>query len=46
MRLFLNQRYPVSEELSRRGLYLPSGSGLTKKEIAYVAKTLKEIKHA
>ncbi|HEY8001685.1 MAG TPA: DegT/DnrJ/EryC1/StrS family aminotransferase [Solirubrobacterales bacterium] len=32
------QSYPVAEELGRTGLYLPSGSGLTEPEIAYVVR--------
>ena len=35
------RKYPVSERLGRCGLYLPSGSGLKPKEIAYIAKCLK-----
>lgn len=45
MNLFLNECYPVSEELSKKGLYLPSGSGLEEKEIKYIAKSIKEIKN-
>ncbi|HEY4104875.1 MAG TPA: DegT/DnrJ/EryC1/StrS family aminotransferase [Polyangiaceae bacterium] len=32
--------YPVTDELSRRGLYLPSSSGLTDTQIARIAETL------
>ena len=32
--------YPVTDELSRKGLYLPSGSGLTEEQIDRVASTL------
>ena len=35
-RLFLDQRYPVAERLSRRGLYLPSGLDLDLDTIQYV----------
>ena len=28
--------YPVAEDIARRGLYLPSGSGLKKREIEYI----------
>lgn len=34
---FYRQRFPVAEELCRKGLYLPSGPTLTKKDIEYVA---------
>ena len=36
---------PVADELSRKGLYLPSGVGLTKEQIEYVAGVIKEISH-
>jgi perosamine synthetase len=35
---FRGQRYPVAEELCRRGLYLPSGATLTEAEIDYVTE--------
>lgn len=31
--LFVGETYPVTERLARRGLYLPSGLGLTEREI-------------
>src|SRR5215475_8989968 len=34
--LFLNERYPVSERLARRGLYLPSGLALTRDQLSAV----------
>lgn len=34
------EEYPTAEELCRRGMYLPSGSGLTEEEIALVAGTI------
>ena len=40
MRLFNEESYPVAEELSSRGLYLPSGSGLTEAEIRHIATAL------
>jgi perosamine synthetase len=43
MGLFRGERYPVAEEFSQRGLYLPSGSGLTEEQIDYVCTTIKEI---
>jgi len=36
-------RYPVADDISRRGLYLPSGSGLKKKEIEYVCDCIRKI---
>lgn len=33
---FYRQRFPVAQELCRKGLYLPSGPTLTKKDIEYV----------
>ncbi|MBS3097441.1 DegT/DnrJ/EryC1/StrS family aminotransferase [Candidatus Woesearchaeota archaeon] len=36
--------YPVSEELSRKGLYLPSSSSLTKEQIKEVADALVSLK--
>jgi perosamine synthetase len=45
MGLFNNEEaYPVADELSQRGLYLPSSSGLTVEQISYICKTIKEIK--
>jgi perosamine synthetase len=41
---FQGQRYPVSEELCRRGLYLPSGATLTDAEIAYVCDMVREVR--
>lgn len=38
-----NGHYPVAEELSRKGLYLPSSSSLTKKQIYDIVKTLKSL---
>jgi perosamine synthetase len=41
--LFKGESYPVAEELSKKGLYLPSGSGLTEGEIEYTALAIKDI---
>ncbi|RYG15767.1 MAG: DegT/DnrJ/EryC1/StrS family aminotransferase [Chitinophagaceae bacterium] len=41
MGLFHNERYPVSEKLSRNGFYIPSGLGLTKIEQDKIIKVLK-----
>ena len=38
MGLFLNEKYPVAERLSRNGFYIPSGLGLTELEIKEVIK--------
>jgi perosamine synthetase len=40
--MFRGQRFPVAEELCRRGLYLPSGATLTEAEIAYVCEAVAE----
>ncbi len=40
--LFKGEKYPVSEKLSKGGLYLPSGLTLTKDEILYVVNCIKE----
>jgi perosamine synthetase len=39
---FKGQRYPVAEDLCRRGLYLPSGATLTDAEIDYVCDAVRE----
>jgi perosamine synthetase len=38
------ERYPIADGLGQRGLYLPSGSGLTEEEIRFVCQTVKEIR--
>ena len=43
MGLFKEEKYPIAEELSRKGMYLPSSSGLKKEEIKYICDTIKEI---
>ena len=43
MRCASKKRYPVAEDIARRGLYLPSGSGLKKKEIEYVCDCIRTI---
>lgn len=43
MGLFAGETYPVSERIARRGFYIPSGLGLTDKQIGNVASSLKEI---
>lgn len=39
-----NQNFPVSDELSRKGLYLPSGLALTETQIQTVCEAIKEIR--
>lgn len=43
MGFFKKVRLPVSENLGKRGLYLPSGVNLTDKQIEFVGKTIKEL---
>jgi perosamine synthetase len=38
---YKGERYPVAEDLCRRGLYLPSASALTKREIERVVQAVK-----
>ena len=40
--LFLNERYPVAEQLARQGLYLPSGLALTENQLAQVCDAVRE----
>ena len=44
MGLFEGESYPVAEELGRRGLYLPSGSGLAPEQIKYICHTVAKIR--
>ena len=39
---FKGQRFPVAEELCRRGFYLPSGATLTEAEISYICDAVQE----
>jgi perosamine synthetase len=39
---FRGQRFPVAEDLCRRGLYLPSASSLTREEIERVVEVIQE----
>jgi len=43
---YKGQRYPVAEDLCRRGLYLPSSSSMSKEEIRYVTEAVKEAQQA
>ena len=44
MGLFEGERHPVAEELGRKGMYLPSSSGLKEEEIKFICDVIKEIK--
>jgi perosamine synthetase len=44
MGLFEGEHYPISEQLARKGLYLPSGSGLTEEQINSVCEAVMEAK--
>jgi perosamine synthetase len=39
---YKGERYPVAEDLCRRGFYLPSASSLTVSEIEYVASVIRD----
>jgi perosamine synthetase len=41
--LFINETYPVAEELGRRGLFLPSSTGLAQEEKTYICDCIEEI---
>ena len=43
MRLFLNERYPESERIARKGFYIPSGPGLSKKQLERVAAEIRKM---
>jgi perosamine synthetase len=40
-KLFANEKFPVADELSRKGVNLPSGSTLSEEDIERVAKSIK-----
>lgn len=42
--LFKKEKYPVADELSKRGFYLPSSSNLREKEIKYVSSLIKRFR--
>jgi len=44
MGLFRDERCPVAEDISRKGLYLPSGVGLKDAQIEYICQVLREKK--
>jgi perosamine synthetase len=39
-----NKEYPITDYLSKNGLYLPSGTNLKEKEIKYICDTIKRLK--
>lgn len=39
---FRGQRYPVAEMLCQRGMYLPSGAGLTETDVRFVAEAVSQ----
>ena len=43
MKLFLNETYPVAENIARNGFYIPCGVGITSEEVETVAEELREI---
>ena len=43
--LFKGENYPIADDLSKTGMYLPSGSGLEEEEIKFVCGTIKEVKN-
>jgi len=44
MGLYKDENYPVADELSRKGVYLPSSSGLTGEQIEFICNAIKEIR--
>lgn len=45
MGLFLNEKYPIAENMARRGFYLPSGMAITDSQIETVVEKVKKILH-
>ncbi len=43
MGLFENEKYPIAENMARRGFYIPSGMALTDYQLKNVATALKEV---
>ena len=43
MNLFKKNKFPVSEKLFNYGFYIPSGIGMKKKELVYVADKILKI---
>ncbi len=44
--LFRSEQYPVASDLGRRGLYLPSSTGLTEDDLAYVVDAVRDVQRA
>lgn len=44
MGLFKDEKYPISEDLSKRGFYLPSGLAITSEQIKTVTLVLKTVR--
>jgi perosamine synthetase len=44
LRKFAKGRYPVTEYISKRGLYLPSSSHLKREQIEFICNTIKRLK--
>lgn len=42
MGLFKGKKYPVAEEISRKGMYLPSSSGISENEIKIISRNIAE----
>lgn len=43
MGLFVNERYPITERIARRGLYLPSGLALIDEQISIVIEAVRRV---
>ena len=43
MGLFPGERYPVAEDIAKRGLYLPSSSGLKRQEIECICNVIQKL---
>ncbi|MDE1870450.1 MAG: DegT/DnrJ/EryC1/StrS family aminotransferase [Candidatus Micrarchaeota archaeon] len=43
MGLFKGESYPVSENIGKNGLYLPSGLTIKKSQVSYICKAIKEL---
>ncbi len=41
--MFLNEKYPVAENLAKKGFYIPSGLGITNEQIKTVSQILRKI---
>jgi perosamine synthetase len=41
--LFCHEHYPVASDLGRRGLYLPSSTGLSDADLAYVVDAVRDV---